>query len=528
MDKCNYYKHLQLRYINFNTVSIVLQFSHSYINFHNIWYNLKSYKLYGEYKMSENELEQILNDIKNRTTSNEQEKPNNEDNFEFSLDIETPKDIDTLSEEIKETNFDIVFEDEAKEKENSDDDGYFDLDAFSRTSNRDNKDDDNEDEEKPKDKKKIIIISIAVALIVALVVGIACAIACHKKPEDTPVETTKKEKITQAVKDEILNPLTGEAGFSAEALKTRPVAVVVENEYSTEAVRPQWALNDADIVLEGESEFSTRLLLFWADYTKVPEMVGPTRSARPPFIKFSQLFDCVFIHAGLSSSKGNYIGADAVFENYDVDHINLLRCTEDGTYFGRNNDRYTAVEHTGYLNGKNLPQLIKDKGISMDIDTAKFSTLSFNKKVQPLSENSANTCEFVWSSTGISACPKHAKFSYDETNHKYTTTDFDSSYGEANLAFENLIFLFDETDYVVKENYKGSGNSEIYCNYRLAGGKGTILSEGTALEITWSVDDGKLTLKTEDGKDAKLNAGKSYIGYGSSNHGGSLTLNPVA
>ena len=147
------------------------------------------------------------------------------------------------------------------------------------------------------------------------------------------------------------------------------------------------------------------------------------------------------------------------------------------------------------------------------------------KKPQALSKNVANSCEFVLSSTGIASCPKHAKFNYDSTKHKYLTTDFDSQYGEANLAFENLIFLFDETDYVVKENYKGSGHSETYCNYRLSGGKGTILSEGTALEITWGVEDGKLWMKTLDGKTAYLNAGKSYIGYGSSNHGGSLTLN---
>lgn len=478
--------------------------------------------------MSENELEQILNDIKTRKPSNGRDNTGkfideglNED---LNIDINIPKAEDKFN------NFDTIF-DNRREDTESEAVGELDLDAFSRTSNRENNDNENENdnEDKPKldKKKKIIIICVSAVVFISLIVGIVFAVAGGKGEETTEPETTKKPTVSQKVEEKILNPLTGEAGFSKDALSTRPVAVVVENEYSTEAVRPQWALNEADIVLEGESEFSTRLLLFWADYTKVPEMVGPTRSARPPFIKFSQLFDSVFIHAGLSSSKGNYIGADTVFENYDIDHINLLNCTEEGKYFGRNNERYTAVEHTGYLNGTNLPELIQEKNISMNIDEAKFSTLNFNENAKALSDNIATSCEFVWSRTGISACPKHAKFTYNESSHKYTTTDFDSRYGEANLAFENLIFLFDETDYVVKENYKGSGNSEIYCNYRLSGGNGTILSEGTAVEITWGVSDGKLWMKTADGNDAKLNPGKSYIGYGSSNHGGYITLNPT-
>ena len=218
------------------------------------------------------------------------------------------------------------------------------------------------------------------------------------------------------------------------------------------------------------------------------------------------------------------MGADTVFKTENTDHINLLNLTEDGTYFGRNNERNTAVEHTGYLNGKNLPQLISEKGFDTELDTNSFTAFSFNKEPQALSDITANTCKFRWSKA---ACPKVAKFSYDTVSGKYTTTDFDSVYGESGVQFENLIFLFDETQYIVKENYKGYGNSETYCDYKLSGGNGTILSKGTALEIRWGVTDGKLWMKTLDDKEVKLNPGKIYIGYGSSNNGGFLELNPV-
>lgn len=374
-------------------------------------------------------------------------------------------------------------------------------------------------DEKPKKNGKKSGIIIAILLVVIIIIGAVVGASVSNKGEKP-----SEDKEANAVVEAVINPLTGESGYSKTALGKRPVCVVVENEYSTEAVRPQWAINDADIVLEGESEYSTRLLLFWADYTDVPEMVGPVRSARPPFIMFSQLFDSVFVHAGLSATKGNYIGADTVFEEQNTAHINLLNCQEDGVYFGRNNERNTSSEHTGYLNGTNLPQLFEEKGIATDVNSASFTQLSFNSEPKAVGEISAPDCAFKFSTA---RCPKTAAFSYDSAKHKYVTTDFDSEYGQSDVEFENLLFIFDETEYIVKEDYK-NGASETYCDYKLAGGRAVLVSEGTAAELTWGVTDGKLWLKTADGADASLNAGKTYIGYGSSNNGGSIEFSSTS
>ena len=446
--------------------------------------------------MSENELEEILNQVKQRANANVPANPPVTDFGSSTGKTSTTPQIPSQPD----IDFSVFSADSGRNNVNND-----------RPAMRDR------DNRKPpkKSKKGLVIAIVAVLVVVIAVIGTCVALSGSKGTQEPVTDAPVVVEVEQ-----VINPLTGEAGYNADALGKRPVAVVVENEYSTEAVRPQWGLNDADIVLEGESEFSTRLLLFWADYTDVPDMVGPARSARPPFIRFSQLFDSVFIHAGLSKSKGNYVGADTVFVTEDVDHINLLNLTEDGTYFGRNNERYTAVEHTGYLNGSNLPQLLAEADIDTTVDSAGFTQLKFNEEAASLSQAPATSCSFKWSG----ACPKNARFDYDSVSHKYVTTDFDSQYGKADASFTNLIFLFDETEYVVKEDYK-NGQSETYCDYRLSGGNGTILSEGTALEITWGVTDGKLWMKTADGSDAVLNPGKTYIGYGSSNNGGSLQLN---
>ena len=383
--------------------------------------------------------------------------------------------------------------------------------------------DDAEDYYEPPKKKTGLIIAIIAVLLVAIGAGVYFGFFYNKEEPETPTTTTIEtttETTTEAPVAGTLNPLTGEAGYNEAALGKRPVAVVVENEYSSSPVRPQWGLNEADIVLEGESEYSTRLLLFWADYTNMPAQIGPARSARPPFIRFSQLFDSIFIHAGLSKTKGNYVGADTVFETDNVDHINLLKYSENGTYFGRDKSRTSTIEHTGFLNGKNTAELISKANINTSLNSAKFSQFEFNETAQPLSEQQATSVNYVWSNR----CPKKANFTYDASTAKYTTTDFDSQFGKANLEFENLIFLMDTTEYIVKENYK-NGKSETYCNYKLAGGSGAVLSNGTAVNIKWGVTNGKLWMTDESGNPIKLNPGKSYIGYGSSNNGGSITIN---
>ncbi|WP_448921753.1 DUF3048 domain-containing protein [Eubacterium sp.] len=439
-----------------------------------------------------------------------EEEPNHSEYIEVSDDA--VEDVPKADEPEYEEEYEEEYPEENAEAESSQQDDKDNV-YFSEMAEQVNN-------EKPKKKgKTIAIVLVVLALVVAIAVGVYFYFF-NGNNQDEPTTATKSQA-TEAVSETSplgpQNPLTGEAGYDESALTQRPVAVVVENEYSTSSVRPQWGLADADIVLEGESEFSTRMLLFWADYNKVPEQVGPARSARPPFIRFSQLFNAVFIHAGLSHSKDNYVGADEVFKNENVDHINLLSFSESSSYFHRDKSRTSTIEHTGCLMGAHTAEMLQKSKINLKLNESKFTKLQFNDEAKALSSNTANEVSFKWSK---GYCPKLGKYTYDAEKHKYTTTDFDSKYGTSGVEWENLIFLLDETEYIVKHNYKHAGNSETYCNYKLSGGKGIVCSEGTCVEITWGVKDGKLWMKDAHGNEVKLNPGKSYIGYGSSNHGG--------
>lgn len=496
--------------------------------------------------MSESELDSILNEIKNRGKANNAELVKNTDEEVFSIIEESNDKAGKVEEEIVvEEKAEIVEpveeQVEALVEESIEEDEYVSAQELTESVKGESELADITEEyaeipvgdEPAKKSKKGLIITI-VAIVVAVAVGVGVYFMFFANKDKEPQEPTKPTIVVtnssgEAVEIEVdgtKNPLTGEVGFNKNAVGKRPIAVVVENEFSSAGVRPQWGIDKADIVLEGESEFSTRTLLFWSDYNSVPSQVGPTRSARPPFIRFSQLFDSIFIHAGLSHSAGNYEGADDVFINEGIDHVNLLDYATDGVYMGRDKSRTSVIEHTGYLNGENVAKLLQEKGFETTINPNKYSILNFYDEPTDIGKEDGTYAYFKWSAT----CPDSIEVNYDKSAKVYTTTHFDSSNtGEvSNCKWTNCIFLFDTTEYVVKENYKGSGRSETYCDYYLDGGEGYVLSNGKSVKIKWGVEDSKLWMKNaETDEEILLNPGKSYIGYGSSNQGGELYLSPM-
>ena len=123
---------------------------------------------------------------------------------------------------------------------------------------------------------------------------------------------------------------------------------------------------------------------------------------------------------------------------------------------------------------------------------------------------------------------------------------------------DNLLVLFDDTEYITKDDYEGPGStgSVTYCDYALKGGDGKLFSQGTVKDIQWKVRKHKLILidedateaaqqeaeakATEEGKTpeeiqaavdsavvyASLNQGKTWIGWVSDNNGGELEISP--
>lgn len=362
-------------------------------------------------------------------------------------------------------------------------------------------------------KNKIVIVIVAVVAVIA----IACA-ACFglfgggkeeepstEPPTDPPTTVTTTEPPAPI---NMNNPLTGETNYNENAVGMRPIAIVVDN---ASGARPQYNIDAVDIVVEGEVEGGeTRLLWLIADMTNLPELLGPTRSARPSYVQFSELFDSIFIHFGGSHSKGDYVGG---YEVIAADHVDDIDGMSVSSCFTRTSDK--SSPHNAALQGDKLLAAIEKKGYRTELNENAFSVLSFNESVQPVSGAACISTTVTFSSR-----TRSHTFTYNSDEKVYTNQgDFKTP-----VSFTNVIVMYAESKYIVKYDYKEAGNNETYLNYSLTSGTGKLISCGTVVDFTWSVNDGKLSFKDASGNELKFNPGKSYLALASSNNGGSVSI----
>ena len=363
-----------------------------------------------------------------------------------------------------------------------------------------------------KGKSKMIIVIVAIVAVIAIACAAVFGLSGKKEEEPSTEPPTERPTTTTTEAPEPINmnnPLTGETDYNEKAVGLRPIAIVVDN---ASGARPQYNIDAVDIVVEGEVEGGeTRLLWLIADMTDLPELLGPTRSARPSYVQFSELFDSIFVHFGGSHSKGDYVGGYEVIEADNVDDIDGMTIS---SCFKRTSDK--SSPHNAALLGDKLVAAIEKEGYRTKIDEKSFSVLSFNESVKPVSDTAC-----VDATVKFSSRTKTHTFTYNSDEKVYTNQgDFKTP-----VSFTNIIVMYAESEYIVKHDYKQAGNDEIYLNYSLTSGTGKLISCGTVVDFTWSVDKGKLSFKDTTGKELNLNPGKSYLALASSNNGGSVTVN---
>ncbi len=150
--------------------------------------------------------------------------------------------------------------------------------------------------------KKIIMLLI----VLTLVVGCSGQEIADEKKTSTQTTTTQAPTTTTTqpptTTTEPLNvPKDGEVYsaingtiISEASAEQRPLAVMMDNFY---AARPQAGLNDADIVYEAyvEGQITRYMAVF---QSKLPELIGPIRSARPYYLRLALEYDAYYAHVG--------------------------------------------------------------------------------------------------------------------------------------------------------------------------------------------------------------------------------------
>ena len=64
---------------------------------------------------------------------------------------------------------------------------------------------------------------------------------------------------------------------------------------------------------------------------------------------------------------------------------------------------------------------------------------------------------------------------------------------------DNLLVLYDDTEYITKANYEGGGGGSVtYCDYLFSGGRAQLFTKGSVKELQWQRKAGKLMLMDPD------------------------------
>lgn len=339
--------------------------------------------------------------------------------------------------------------------------------------------------------KKLMKLSLALMMILGLV---GCG------GNDTTDEPSGNAG-TGANKDVITidrtNPFTGADDLSDKALGKRPVAVSVNN---VSPSLPQYGISSADMIYEFEVEYGlTRLLAFWADYTKVPDLCS-VRSARYFFPVTAMGYDAFYVHWGFYYPDQSYI------DSLDFDEFEGLY--NQANLYGRDQNRLDAgyaLEHTSVFYGSKLASELENGDYRLDLKESKKGT-AFNFAKEEITASDEECTKVYVDFGGQDSTFNYNGSTYDKLHNGNPHKD--QSTGEQ-LTFKNIFIL--ETDITVFNSagrntvdWQGDENSAGY-----------YITNGTIQKIHWekTSEEDYLKFYDENGKEIEVNKGKSYITY---------------
>lgn len=313
--------------------------------------------------------------------------------------------------------------------------------------------------------------------------------SCGKK--DDPAKqadggTTAPEQV------QLVNPLTNSTDFAASSKGKRPMAIVINNQPQA---RPQWGLNSADVVFEFPVEgMITRMLWLFSDYTKLPEKIGPIRSARHHFVYTAGSLDSIYIHWG-----GSTMGYKAI-EDEDIDDIDQLNGDHE-QYFYRDKTRDVAIEHRGISDGGKLQEAVSKFVDRPELKNDKIAPFFFSKE-EVLLDNPCSKISFTYGGKFNRA------FQYNTEDGLYYNSMNGTAFSDGNTgkqnAMKNVIVLYAPT----KEMSNGLVDVD------LTGGEGVYAANGKYAKIKWTKgNDAKSEYKFTyiDGAGVELETGKTWI-----------------
>ncbi len=345
-------------------------------------------------------------------------------------------------------------------------------------------------------RKFLLITGGSTAILLALIAGVAIAtrrpapqqevlVTATPAPTPSPTPTQPVEQASNL--DGVIVPY---------ALSIRhPMAVMIEN--SVDA-RPQAGLNQASIVYEAIAEGGiTRFMaIFGHSY---PSKVGPVRSARPYYVRWSQEYSkshsAYYVHVGGSPEALNMIKSDGI---YDMDQFGI------GTKaFQRIPQAGRATEHTMFGYPDKLLQVAKDRGWPTETD-ASFRSWKFKADTDITNRPETQTISIPFSGPAYAV-----KYTYDKASNTYRRylanaehkDDTGKQITPKNVA---VVFLdYSTTDSKGRQDVKMTGT-----------GPAKVFLDGKVIEAKWkkaNASDRTLFIDSATGEEISFNRGQIWI-----------------
>ncbi|MDD2362947.1 MAG: DUF3048 domain-containing protein [Oscillospiraceae bacterium] len=300
----------------------------------------------------------------------------------------------------------------------------------------------------------------------------------------TPIvtTTTKAPKVT--------NPLSGIADITPGA-SVRPVAFMIGN---NDRSRPQIGIDKADMYVEAETEGGiTRIMAVFSGASRVPNQIGPIRSARTPFIKIAESLDSIYCHAGGSRTAKNMLSSAEV-GNIDALHgVNNSAFWRDSKLRSTKGLEYSMMTSRDKLN-------VRIKAFNFHTDFKKPSPFKFG-------DSNKGTGAGKNVQVRLSAL-QTISFKYDPVTGLYYKSNGTISGGSAHKTSDGITLT--ATNIIIIYDRKYSEN-ERTIGFDLEGGTGLLVSEGASRQIRWSRSKGSLNFTEYNGTALTLKAGKPYI-----------------
>ena len=317
-------------------------------------------------------------------------------------------------------------------------------------------------------------------------------------PEATGTEVTENEPPAQTEPEPIPDsprfyyPLTG-LETTESASVSRPVAVSFGN---TSYALPQFGIGKSDVLLEFPIENgATRLVMVTTDYGSL-EKIGGIRSTRRYVSDVVSAFDAIEVYAGTSD-----VSASVLFEGRDT----LDYLTQNlGSLCYRDTSR--IMPHNLMTTGSLISSEIGKLGYRTTIAEGYAAPYSFPAAGEriPAGNEPASEVTITFSAT------QNAAFSYHSESGVYVRSQLGEKTVDgidgSTLSFTNLLVL--SSDCATYESENGSEFSLL-----LRGGKGKLLSDGTAHDVLWTMENGVFSLLDADGNRLTVNRGTTYVAF---------------